>query len=74
MATSANAFSAKDRVYHSVYGHGTISSTDDRYTRIDFDENGSRKFLNSLMQLEHSDVPAPERARPRARKKKPPKA
>ena len=74
MATTPGDFSAKDRVYHQVYGHGTISSIDDRYTRIDFDENGSRKFLNSLMTLEHSDAPAPEKARPRARKAKPKKA
>jgi len=74
MATSTKDFSAKDRVHHSVYGLGTISSIDERYTRIDFDENGSRKFLNSLMKLEHSDVPAPDKARPRARKAKTKKA
>ena len=69
MATSPDDFSAKDRVHHQVFGHGTIASIDERYTRIDFDENGSRKFLNSIVKLEKSDTPAPEKARPRARKK-----
>ena len=66
-------FSVNERVNHHVYGLGTISMIDDIHTVIEFDQKGRRKFVTSMIQLEHSDVAAPERARPRARKAKPKK-
>ena len=59
VARSNGAFSAKERVAHSIYGLGTISHVDERLTTIDFDENGTRKFLTDVVQLEHSDTPTP---------------
>jgi hypothetical protein len=62
MAKSSSAFSANDRVTHAVFGLGTISGVDDRYMTIVFDEKGTRKFVTSLVQLGHSDAPAPARS------------
>ncbi len=62
MAKDSVAFSAKDRVSHSVFGLGTISGVDDRYTTIVFDERGTKKFVTSLVQLGRSTTPAPGRS------------
>jgi hypothetical protein len=53
------AFSVTDRVLSATYGQGTITHMDEKYTTIEFDENGKRKFLTALVQLEKSDSPAP---------------
>ena len=66
MAKSQKAFAAKDRIDHSVYGLGTIVEADERYTVIDFDEAGTRKFLTSMVKLSPSDTVAP--AKPRRKK------
>lgn len=68
MPKNTEAFSASDRVMHSVYGLGTISHVNEQHTTIVFDENGTRKFLTSVVQLERSGTPAP--AKP-ARTRKP---
>jgi hypothetical protein len=52
-------FSVSDRVSSATYGQGTITQVDEKYTTIEFDQAGTRKFLTSLVQLERSDVPAP---------------
>ena len=64
----SNAFSVNDRVTSALYGDGTISSVDDKYTTIAFDDKGTRKFLTSLVQLEKSDTPIP--VKPERTKKK----
>lgn len=70
MSKGIEAFSANDRVMHSSYGLGTIGQVNERHTTIVFDENGTRKFLTSVVQLARSSTPAP--AKPaRTRKKKP---
>lgn len=59
-------FSVNDRVRSATFGEGTISRMDEKYTTIDFDGGGTRRFLTSLVQLERTDTPAPvkpERAR-----------
>ena len=58
---SAPAFSVNDRVYHAVFGLGTISAMNSRHTTIVFDENGTKKFVASMVRIEHSDTPAPSK-------------
>lgn len=55
----SQGFSVSDRVSSATYGQGTITQVDEKYTTIEFDQAGTRKFLTSLVQLERSDVPAP---------------
>lgn len=69
MAGNASAFNVNERIHHHVYGHGTIRMVDESHTIIDFDEAGRRKFVTSLLKIERSEVAAPERARPKPRKK-----
>jgi hypothetical protein len=64
----STAFSAKDRIHHTVHGHGTILKVDERRTTIAFDDAGTRTFVTSMVELAKSDEPAP--ARRSARKKK----
>lgn len=59
MTKGAESFAVNDRVSHSVYGLGTISELNARHTTILFDENGKKKFVTSLVQLERSTSPAP---------------
>lgn len=70
MAKSPTEFSVNERVNHHIYSLGTISMIDDRHTVIDFDQGGRKKFVTSLLQLEHSDVAGPTRKRPAVRKPK----
>lgn len=70
MARNPNDFSVNQRVNHHVYGLGTISMIDDLHTIIEFDENGRRKFMTSMVRLEHSDAAPPTRTRSRAKKTK----
>ncbi len=67
-AKKTKTFFPKDRVDHSVFGLGTIIERDERYTTIEFDESGSRKFVTSMVELAPSDTPAPAK-RARTRKK-----
>ena len=57
------------RVSQSSYGTGTVSSSDERYTVIEFDNHGSRKFLTDMVSLEKSDEPAPNKPAKEKRKK-----
>ena len=66
---SSRAFSANERVSHSIYGLGTINEINELHTTIDFDQNGRRKFVTSIVQLEPTDVPAPAPTGGRARSK-----
>lgn len=59
MSKNNPVFSARDRVVHSVFGLGTISDAGDRHTTIIFDESGTRKFMTTMVRLEHSSTPAP---------------
>ena len=53
-----------DRVSHSRFGPGVIVEVDARYTLIEFDEEGVRKFLTTLVQLERSELPLPVKRAP----------
>lgn len=71
MEKKTPAFSPQDRIDHSVYGLGTIVEVNERYTTIDFDETGVKKFLTSMVKLSFSSTSAPEK--PVKKKKKPAK-
>ena len=54
-------FAKGSRITQPTYGAGTVESSDERYTIIDFDAHGRRTFVSSLVTLEKSDAPAPDR-------------
>jgi hypothetical protein len=54
-------FGKGHRVTQPTYGAGTITSSDDRYTVIEFDQHGRRVFLTDMVKLARTDEPAPER-------------
>jgi hypothetical protein len=60
-------FHQDDRVSHSRFGPGVVIAVDARYTIIEFDESGVRKFVTALVQLERSDLPVPVKPAPRRR-------
>ena len=65
--------SAGDRVAHSQYGDGTVSSVNQYHTVIEFDAHGARTFVSPRVVLTQSTTPAPEKPLKRktaARKKK----
>lgn len=57
------------RVTQSSYGSGTVTSSDERYTVIEFDEHGRRVFLTEVVTLAKSDQPAPNKPAKEKRKK-----
>ena len=61
MSKPTNTFAVSERVTHFMYGPGTITEIGNVYTTIDFDENGRRKFVTTMVQLEPTDIlpPAP---------------
>jgi hypothetical protein len=60
-------FTKGARVTQPTYGPGTVTSSDDRYTVIEFDNHGKRTFLTDMVVLGATDEPAPARAKTRAR-------
>ena len=42
-------FHEDDRVSHSRFGPGVVIAVDARYTIIEFDESGVRKFVTALV-------------------------
>ncbi|MFB3855076.1 MAG: hypothetical protein ACE148_14805 [Vicinamibacterales bacterium] len=64
-------FARGDRVAHEHYGPGTLTDINEYHTVIDFDDHGVRKFSTSMVVLQHTLLPAPERRKPvRARRLK----
>lgn len=70
MANKSQAYALKARIDHSVFGAGTIVSSNDMHTTIAFDEQGTRKFMTSMVELTPSSTPAPAK-RTTKRKAKP---
>jgi hypothetical protein len=64
-----NAFQKDDRIAHTRFGPGVVVAVDARYTTIEFDESGVRKFVTALVQLERSDLPVPVKP-PRVRRRR----
>ncbi len=54
-------FDKGDRVVHPQYGAGTLTEVNEYHTVIDFDEHGVHKFVTSIVSLEATTIPAPER-------------
>ena len=61
MAKNASAFAVNERIQHEDYGPGTITNIGALHTTIDFDQGVTKKFMNSLVRLERTDVAAPTR-------------
>lgn len=59
MTQHLKEFAVNHRITHPVYGTGTITSLDDHHVVIEFDEGGRKKFVSSIVQLEHTETPAP---------------
>jgi len=70
VAKNSEALAVNERVSHATYGLGTITKVNSAQTTIEFDQNGCRKFVTSLVQLERSTVaaPIPPAKKTRARK------
>lgn len=71
MAKNSDALAVNDRVHHETYGLGTITAVNPSHTTIEFDENGIRKFVTSMVRLERSTVAAPAPPPRKSRAKKP---
>ena len=56
------------RVSQASYGSGTVISSDERYTVIEFDEGGRKMFVTDMVRLDKSDVPAPNRTSERGKR------
>ncbi len=63
-------YTAGARVSQGQYGPGTIVESNQHHTVIDFDDHGERRFVTMMVELQSSKVPAPVKAKSKARKKK----
>ena len=61
-----------DRVAHTRYGDGTVSSVNEYHTVIDFDAHGVRTFSSPRVVLSASSTPAPVKPAKAARRVKRP--
>jgi hypothetical protein len=48
-----------DRVTHSQYGDGTVTTVDTYHTKIKFDAHGPHTFVTGRVVLTASTTPAP---------------
>jgi len=58
-----------DRVNHTSYGDGTVTSVDQYHTRITFDAHGLRTFVSSRIVLTRTSTLAPEKPKVARRKR-----
>ena len=58
-----------DRVSHVRFGPGVVIDVDARYTIIEFDEAGVRKFVSTLVQLDRCGLPLPVKPAPVRRRR-----
>ena len=59
-----------DRVSHTRFGPGVVIDADARYTIIEFDEAGVRKFVSHLVRLERCELPVPVKPAPERRRRR----
>ena len=64
------AYAPGDRVTHTQYGDGTLVSTNEYHTVIDFDAHGRRTFSSPRVVLGAASTPAPEKPVRRTRRKR----
>jgi hypothetical protein len=62
-------FAKGNRVSQANYGAGTVISSDERYTIIEFDNHGRRVFITDMVTLGKTDEPAPNKPTKTRRKK-----
>ncbi len=62
-------FTKGNRVSQANYGAGTVVSSDERYTVIEFDNHGRRVFITDMVTLGKTDEPAPNKPAKGRRKK-----
>ena len=62
-------FTKGNRVSQANYGAGTVVSSDERYTVIEFDNHGRRVFITDMVTLGKTDEPAPNKPVKGRRKK-----
>ena len=74
MSKPSNSFAVSERVTHFMYGPGTITEIGAVYTTIDFDENGRRKFVTTMVQLEPTTILPPVPVKKSKAKAKPKEA
>jgi hypothetical protein len=67
---SVKLFAKGNRVTQANYGAGTITSSDERYTIIEFDNHGRRVFITDMVTLGQTDEPAPKKKKAAAKRKK----
>jgi hypothetical protein len=63
-------FAKGNRVTQATYGAGTITSSDERYTVIEFDNHGRRVFITDMVTLGQTDEPAPKKKKAAAKRTK----
>ena len=63
-------YSPGDRVTHTQYGDGTLVSTNEYHTIIDFDAHGLRTFSSPRVVLEATTTVAPVKPARRSREKR----
>ena len=63
MSKAPMSFAVSERVNHFLYGPGTIAEIGHTYTVIDFDTNGRRKFVTTMVQLTPTNIEAPPPAK-----------
>lgn len=65
----ATVYEEGQHVKHGQYGLGTILTSDEERTAIDFVQHGTKKFVTSLVVLELTDEQPEKKAKkPRARR------
>jgi hypothetical protein len=66
---SVKLFAKGNRVAQANYGAGTVVSSDERYTIIEFDNHGRKVFISDMVALAKTDEPAPNKPAKAKRKK-----
>jgi hypothetical protein len=61
------AFQEGAYIQHFQYGLGVVTQSNSEYTDIDFDLHGMKKFLTSIVVLEHAEGTPPRRRKTRKR-------
>ncbi len=56
-------------IKHFQYGLGVVTESDNDRTSIDFDLHGPKKFVTSIMVVEHAEGTPPKRKRAKRVKK-----
>ena len=62
-------FAVGNRVVQARYGTGTVISSNEYHTVVEFDEHGVRNFSTAIVKLEKSATMAPRRKKTTKRKK-----